>query len=63
MIMIAKYEITVYDCCFEDYEFTIMPNEKVEILSLDDDGVHIIVHNRDGYISYKQFKNGLIGEQ
>lgn len=62
MIMRAKCKITVYDCLFDEYEFTIKPNEKVKILSLDYEGVHIIVDNNDGYISYKQFKNGLIEE-
>ena len=59
MVMRAKYEITVYDCCLKHYEFTIKSNENVEILYLSNDSVKINVHNRDRYISYKQFKNGL----
>lgn len=59
----AKYEISVYDCYFENYKFTIMPNDKVDIFCLYEEGVHIGVNNRDGYITYEQFRNGLKEEK
>lgn len=58
-MMLAKHKITAYDFLLEEYKFTIYPNNEVKIISLDDDCVEVQVGKEVGYISYKQFKNGL----